>query len=182
VVVAEASSGLAAVVAFAIKSLHRSSVALCLGDFFVARAATSAVDAETAGVTMLHRSLSVTILALIALLFALRLLARASGMAVAPTFRGRMSVVILDLLLAAQPLTSLISSMLHGSRIVVFGNLEFPSLLSQNEPLARQILATRSWFAAVFLAVICVQGCVWSLDRFARPRTEHKDEGGARTR
>jgi cytochrome b561 len=46
------------------------------------------------------------------------------------------------------------ASMLYGDRIVVFGRIEVPSFVAENEPLARQILQVRGWAALLLLALI----------------------------
>ena len=167
---ANAPARLAAVNAFVIKALHWSSVTLCLGAFLVAWAIGSAADAEAAGLVMLHRSFSVIILALIALRLAWGRCAgvrpSASRTSGAPRLLDRASVVALYVLLAVQPLMGLMSSMLHGSRIVVFGGLELPSFVAENEPLARQIRAVHGWVALLLLAVIGVHVAVALHDRF----------------
>jgi cytochrome b561 len=140
------------------RAMHWASVALCLGAFVVAWAIGNATDDEAAGLVMVHRSLSVTILALIALRLAWRRsaqvrLAAAKATAV-PRLAARASVIALYVLLAAQPLMSLAASMLNGSRIVVFGVIQLPSLLTVNEPLARQVLEVHGWAALLLLALI----------------------------
>ena len=44
--------------------------------------------------------------------------------------------------------------MLNGSRIVVFGVIQLPSLLAVNVPLARQVLEVHGWAALLLLALI----------------------------
>jgi cytochrome b561 len=175
---ANAPARLAAVNAFVIKALHWSSVTLCLGAFLVAWAIGSAADAEAAGLVMLHRSFSVIILALIALRLAWGRCARVrpwpSKTSGPPRLVDRVSVVTLYVLLAVQPLMSLMSSMLYGSRIVVFGASNLPSFVAENEPLARQILAVHGWVALLLLAVIGVHVAVALHDRFLR-----RDEAAA---
>lgn len=170
---ASAPARLAAVNAFAIKALHWSSVTLCLGAFLVAWAIGNAADAEAAGLVMLHRSLSVTILALIALRLVWWQCARVRPLPTrtsgAPRFLNSASVAALYLLLAAQPMTGLMASMLHGSRIVVFGGFQLPSLLAENEPLARQILEVHGWVALLLLVAIGVHAGAALHDRFCAP-------------
>ena len=148
----------AAAYTLAMRAIHWTSVALCLGAFLVAWAIGNATDDEAAGLVMVHRSLSVTILALIALRVAWRRsaqvrLAAAKATAV-PQLAARASVIALYVLLAAQPLMGLAASMLNGSRIVVFGVIRLPSLLTANEPLARQLLEVHGWAALLLLALI----------------------------
>jgi cytochrome b561 len=148
----------AASYALAMRAMHWASVALCLGAFLVAWAIGNATDDEAAWLVMVHRSLSVTILALIALRLAWRRsaqvrLAAAKATAV-PRLAARASVIALYVLLAAQPLMGLAASMLDGSRIVVFGVIQLPSLLTVNEPLARQLLEVHGWAALLLLALI----------------------------
>jgi cytochrome b561 len=135
-----------------------ASVALCLGAFLVALGIGSAARAEAAWLVMVHRSLSVTILMVIGLRLAWRLCAHlcrlpAKAPAV-PRVAARASVIVLYVLLAAQPLMGLSASMLYGDRIVVFGRIEVPSFLAENEPLARQILQVHGWAALLLLALI----------------------------
>jgi cytochrome b561 len=70
------------------------------------------------------------------------------------------SVIVQYVLLAAQPFMGLSASMLYGDRIVVFGRVEVPSFLAENEPLARQILQVHRWAALLLLALI---GCTLEL-------------------
>ena len=51
-------------------------------------------------------------------------------------------------------LMGLAASMLNGSRIVVFGVIQLPSLLAVNVPLARQVLEVHGWAALLLLALI----------------------------
>jgi cytochrome b561 len=143
---------------FAMRAMHWASVALCLGAFLVAWAIGSATDDEAARLVMVHRSLSVTILALIGLRLAWRQSAQARLSAAkapaVPRLAARASVIALYVLLAAQPLMGLAASMLNGSRIVVFGVIQLPSLLAVNEPLARQVLEVHGWAALLLLALI----------------------------
>jgi cytochrome b561 len=153
-----APAGPAASYTLAMRAMHWASVALCLGAFLVAWAIGNATDDEAAWLVMVHRSLSVTILALIALRLAWRRsvqvrLAAAKAIAV-PRLAVRASVIALYVLLAAQPLMGLAASMLSGSRIVVFGVIQLPSLLTVNEPLARQLLEVHGWAALLLLALI----------------------------
>jgi len=142
----------------AMRAMHWASVALCLGAFLVAWAIGSATDDEAARLVMVHRSLSVTILALIGLRLALRQSAQARLSAAKapaiPRLAARASVIALYVLLAVQPLMGLAASMLNGSRIVVFGVIQLPSLLAVNEPLARQVLEVHGWSALLLLALI----------------------------
>src|ERR1700677_9462 len=142
----------------AMRAMHWASVALCLGAFLVAWAIGNATDEEAAWLVMVHRSLSVTILALIALRLAWRRSAQvrlaAAKATVVPRLAARASVIALYVLLAAQPLMGLAASMLNGSRIVVFGVIQLPSLLTVNEPLARQLLEVHGWAALLLLALI----------------------------
>jgi cytochrome b561 len=142
----------------AMQAMHWASVALCLGAFLVAWAIGNATDDEAGWLVMVHRSLSVTILALIGLRLAWRRstqvrLATAKAAAV-PRLAGKASLIALYVLLAAQPLMGLAASMLDGNRIVVFGVIQLPSLLAVNEPLARQVLAVHAWAALLLLAMI----------------------------
>jgi cytochrome b561 len=153
-----APAGPAAGYTLVMRAMHWASVALCLGAFLVAWAIGNATDDEAAGLVMVHRSLSVTILALIALRLVWRRsaqvrLAAAKATAV-PRLAARASVIALYVLLAAQPLMGLAASMLNGSRIVVFGVIQLPSLLTVNEPLARQLLEVHGWAALLLLALI----------------------------
>jgi cytochrome b561 len=142
----------------AMRAMHWASVALCLGAFLVAWAIGRATDDEAARLVMVHRSLSVTILALIGLRLAWRQSAQArlpaaKALAV-PRLAARASVIALYVLVAVQPLMGLAASMLNGSRIVVFGVIQLPSLLAVNEPLARQVLEVHGWAALLLLALI----------------------------
>jgi cytochrome b561 len=153
-----APAGPAAGYTLVMRAMHWASVGLCLGAFLVAWAIGNATDDEAAGLVMVHRSLSVTILALIALRLVWRRsaqvrLAAAKATAV-PRLAARASVIALYVLLAAQPLMGLAVSMLNGSRIVVFGVIQLPSLLTVNEPLARQLLEIHGWAALLLLALI----------------------------
>ena len=153
-----APAGPAAGYTLVMRAMHWASVALCLGAFLVAWAIGNATDDEAAGLVMVHRSLSVTILALIALRLVWRRsaqvrLAAAKATAV-PRLAARASVIALYVLLAALPLMGLAASMLNGSRIVVFGVIQLPSLLTVNEPLARQLLEIHGWAALLLLALI----------------------------
>jgi cytochrome b561 len=153
-----APAGPAAGYTLAMRAMHWASVALCLGAFLVAWAIGNATDDEAASLVMVHRSLSVMILALITLRLAWRRsaqvrLADAKATAV-PRLAARTSVIALYVLLAAQPLMGLAASMLKGSRIVVFGVIQLPSLLAVNEPLARQVLEVHGWAALLLLALI----------------------------
>ena len=142
----------------AMRAMHWASIALCLGAFLVAWAIGNATDDEAAWLVMVHRSLSVTILALIALRLAWRRSAQvrfaAAKATAVPRLAARASVVAFYVLLAAQPLMGLAASMLNGSRIVVFGVIQLPSLLAVNEPLARQVLEVHGWAALLLLALI----------------------------
>jgi cytochrome b561 len=133
--------------------MHWASVALCLGAFLIAWRIGNAADAEAAWLVMVHRSLSVTILTVIGLRLAWRLCAHVrplpAKVSAVPRLAARASVIALYVLLAAQPLMGLTASMLYGSRIVVFGGIEVPSFLAENEPLARQILHVHDWSSAV---------------------------------
>jgi superoxide oxidase len=142
----------------AMRAMHWASVVLCLGAFLVAWAIGSATDDEAASLVMVHRSLSVTLLALIGLRLAWRQGAQARSSApkapAVPRLAARASVAALYFLLAALPLMGLAASMLDGSRIVVFGVVQLPSLLAVNEPLARQVLEFHGWAALLLLALI----------------------------
>ena len=144
--------------ALAMQAMHWTSVALCLGAFLVAWAIGKATDDEAGWLVMVHRSLSVTILALIGLRLAWRRSAQARSPAAkapaAPRLAARASVIALYVLLAALPLMGLAASMLNGSRIVVFGVIQLPSLLAVNEPLAREVFEVHGWAALLLLAVI----------------------------
>jgi cytochrome b561 len=137
----------------AMQAMHWTSIALCLAAFLIAWRIGNAADDEAARLVMLHRSLSVTILALIGLRLAWRQCARTGASAV-PRLAARASVVALYVLLAALPLMGLTASMLEGSRIVVFGFIQLPSLLAVNEALARQVLEFHGWAALLLLALI----------------------------
>ena len=145
------------------------AMALCLGAFLVAWGIGSAASAEAAWLVMVHRSISVTILTVIGLHVAWRLCAPlgplpANAPAV-PRVAARASVIVLYVLLAAQPL---MASMLYGDRIVVFGGIEVPSFLAENESLARQILQVHGWAALLLLALIGLHVGAALRDRFAR--------------
>jgi cytochrome b561 len=147
----------AAAYTLAMRAIHWTSVALCLGAFLVAWTIGNATDDEAAPLVMVHRSLSVTILALIAVRLAWRRSAPArlsAPQVPVPRLSARASVIALYVLLAAQPLMGLAASMLKGSRIVVFGVIQLPSLLAVNEPLARQVLEVHGWAALLLLALI----------------------------
>jgi cytochrome b561 len=91
----------------AMRAMHWASVALCLGAFLVPWAIGSATGDEAARLVMVHRSLSVTILALIGLRLACRQSAQARLWAAkAPSVPrlAAMSVIALYVLLAVQPL------------------------------------------------------------------------------
>jgi cytochrome b561 len=83
---------------------------------------------------MVHRSLSVTILTVIGLRLAWRLCAHLGPLPArapaVPPLAARASVIVLYVLLAAQPLIGLSASVLYGDRIVVFGRIEVPSFLA----------------------------------------------------
>ena len=156
----------------AMEAMHWASVALCLGAFLVALGIGSAVSAEAAWLVMVHRSLSVTILMVIGLRLAWRLCAHlcrlpAKAPAV-PRLAARASVVVLYILLVAQPLMGLSASMLYGDHIVVFGRIEVPSFLAENEPLARQILQVHGWAALLLLVLIGLHVGAALRDRFVR--------------
>jgi cytochrome b561 len=142
----------------AMQAMHWASVALCLGAFLVAWAIGNATDDEAAWLVMVHPSLSVTILALIGLRLAWRRSAQARSSAAnapaVPQIAARANVVALYVLLAALPLMGLAASMLDGSRIVVFGVVQLPSLLAVNEPLARRVFEVHGWAALLLLAMI----------------------------
>jgi cytochrome b561 len=142
----------------AMQAMHWASVALCLGAFLVAWAIGNAPEDEAAWLVMVHRSLSVTILALIGMRLAWRRSAQARLSAdktpAVPRLAARANVVALYVLLAALPLMGLAASMLDGSRVVVFGVVQLPSLLAVNKPLARQVFEVHGWAALVLLAVI----------------------------
>jgi cytochrome b561 len=156
----------------AMEAMHWASVALCLGAFLVALGIGSAASAEAVWLVMVHRSLSVTILMVIGLRLAWRLCAHlcrlpAKAPAV-PRLAARASVIVLYILLVAQPLMGLSASMLYGDRIVVFGLIEVPSFLAENEPLARQILQVHGWAALLLLALIGLHVGAALRDRFVR--------------
>jgi cytochrome b561 len=156
---------------FAMEAMHWASVALCLGAFLVALGIGSA-SAEAAWLVMVHRSLSVTILMVIGLRLACRLCARLCRLPekapAVPRLAARASVIVLYILLVAQPLMGLSASMLYGDRIVVFGRIEVPSFLAENEPLARQILQVHGWAALLLLALIGLHVGAALRDRFVR--------------
>ena len=60
------------------------------------------------------------------------------------------------------------ASMLYGDHIVVFGRIEVPSFLAENEPLARQILQVHGWAALLLLALIGLHVGAALRDRFVR--------------
>jgi cytochrome b561 len=156
----------------AMESMHWASVALCLGAFLVAWGIGNAAGAEAAWLVMVHRSLSVTILTVIGLRLAGRLCAHPRLLLAKapadPRPAARASVIVLYVLLAAQPLMGLTASMLYGDRIVVFGGIEVPSFLAENEPLARQILQVHGWAALLLLALIGLHVGAALRDRFVR--------------
>jgi cytochrome b561 len=157
---------------FAMEAMHWASVALCLGAFLVALGIGSAASAEAAWLVMVHRSLSVTILMVIGLRLACRLCAHLCRLPekapAVPRLAARASVIVLYILLVAQPLMGLSASMLYGDRIVVFGRIEVPSFLAENEPVARQILQVHGWAALLLLALIGLHVGAALRDRFVR--------------
>jgi len=157
---------------FAMEAMHWASVVLCLGAFLVALGIGSAASAEAAWLVMVHRSLSVTILMVIGLRLACRLCAHLCRLPekapAVPRLAARASVIVLYILLVAQPLMGLSASMLYGDRIVVFGRIEVPSFLAENEPLARQILQVHGWAALLLLALIGLHVGAALRDRFVR--------------
>jgi cytochrome b561 len=154
------------------EAMDWASVALCLGAFLIVLGIGSAASAEAAWLVMVHRSLSVTILMVIGLRLAWRLcahLCRFPEKAPAvPRLAARASVIVLYILLVAQPLMGLSASMLYGDRIVVFGLIEVPSFLAENEPLARQILQVHGWAALLLLALLGLHVGAALRDRFVR--------------
>jgi cytochrome b561 len=152
--------GPAAGYTLAMQAMHWASVALCLGAFLIAWAIGNVVGAEAAWLVMLHRSLSVTILALIGLRLAWRQCAHVRQLPARASAARRLATRAFDIalyvLLAAQPLMGLTASMLQGNSIVVFGGIEAPSFLAVNESLARRILEVHSWTALLLLALIGV--------------------------
>ena len=58
--------------------------------------------------------------------------------------------------------------MLYGDHIVVFGRIEVPSFLAENEPVARQILQVHGWAALLLLALIGLHVGAALRDRFVR--------------
>jgi cytochrome b561 len=163
----------------AMEAMHWASVALCLSAFLVAWGIGNSAGAKAAWLVMVHRSLGVTILTVIGRRLAGRLCAHLRPLpAKAPAvsrLAARASVIVLYVLLAAQPLMDFTASMLRGSRIVVFGGIEVPSFLDENEPLARQILQVHGWAALLLLALIGLHVGAALRDRFV-----HQDEALAR--
>lgn len=160
----------------AIQAMHWASITLCVGAFLLAWAIGKAAFAESPGLVMLHRSLVVTILALSALHLARRQGARVQPLPANASaffrFADRAIAIVIYTLPIAQLLMGVAACMLKGARIVVFGAVEVPSFISENEPLARQISEVRGWAALLLLALIGV--------RFAaalRQRFVHRDDG-----
>jgi cytochrome b561 len=160
----------------AIRAMHWTSITLCLGAFLLAWAIGNAAIAESPGLVMLHRSLVVTILALSALHLAWRPGAPVQPLPVkAPAFSrfaNRAFAMGIYVLLTAQLLMGVTACMLNGARIVVFGAVEVPSFISENEPLARQISEVRGWVALLLMALIGVH-----LVGALRERFIHRDDG-----
>jgi len=143
----------------AMRSIHWISALLLLGTYLAAWSIDNATNAaDAAWMVMLHRSCGITILGLTLL----RLVLRRCGtipplpadMPALQRRAARATAAAFYALLIAQPLLGLAASMLHGDRILVFGGVLVPNLLSPDRPLARQVFHLHGLAATLLLVLI----------------------------
>jgi len=143
----------------AMRTMHWATVALLLGGYSAVWAiGTAANAAEEAWLSMLHRSFGVTILALTVLRLAWRqrspIPSLPADVPALQRFAARATAMALYGLLAAQPLLGLAGSMLHGDRIIVFGNFVIPAFLPLDPKLGRAVFEIHGWTALLLLALV----------------------------
>ena len=142
------------------QAMHWGTVALLLCAYLAAWIIDGASSpAEKAWLIMLHRSLGVTILLLTWVRLAFRLRTRVPPLpAAVPAVQrlaARASVITLYAALIVQPLLGLAASMLHGGRIMLFGDVVLRPLLPVDRALAHQVFhQVHAWTALVSLALI----------------------------
>jgi cytochrome b561 len=144
----------------AMQAMHWGTVALLLCAYLAAWMIDGASSpAEKAWLIMLHRSFGVTILLLTWVRLAVRLRTRVPPLpAAVPAVQrlaARASVITLYAALIVQPLLGLAASMLHGGRIMLFGDVVLRPLLPVDRALAHQVFhQVHAWTALVSLALI----------------------------
>jgi cytochrome b561 len=143
----------------AMQAMHWGNVTQLLGAYLAARMIDHAAShAQAAYLIMLHRSFGVMILLLTGLRLAVRRRTPVppppAGMPAVQRLAARASVIISYMLLIVLPLLGFIGSILHGDRMIFFGNIALPALLPADRALAHQIFKIHGWTALVLLALI----------------------------
>jgi cytochrome b561 len=143
----------------AMQAMHWSNVTQLLGAYLAAWMIDHAAShAQAAYLVMLHRSFGVTILLLTVVRLAVRRRTPVppppAGVPAIQRLAARASITLLYVLLIALPFLGLTGSMLHGDRIILFGNFVLPILLPANRALAHQIFEIHGGTALVLLVLI----------------------------
>jgi cytochrome b561 len=155
------------------QAIHWTTLTLLLSACLAAWMIDGAGSRERAiWLVMLHRSLGMTIL----LITLIRLVTRQrtripplpAGLPAVQRIASRVSAILLYILLSVQPLLGLAASLLHGDRVVLFGNIELPAPLPVNKPLAHQIFQLHGWTALALLLLIGLHGTAALYHHFIR--------------
>jgi cytochrome b561 len=141
------------------RAIHWNTVVLVLGTYSAAwMIDADAGSAETDWLVTLHRSFGVMILLITALRLALRQYTVVpklpADLPAVLCIAARASVSLLYSLLLLQIGLGLIGSMLHGDRIVLFGNAVVSIMLPVNPMLARTVFRIHGVTALLLLAPI----------------------------
>jgi cytochrome b561 len=155
------------------RALHWATAVLLLGAYVAAWSIEDAADrAEATRLTMLHRSMGLTVLVLTVLRIAWRQRSTAprlpADMPAAQRFAARVTVMVLYGLLVAQPLIGLAASMLDGDRILVWGSFLVPNSLPVNRGIAGAVFRLHEWCALALLALIGLHGTAALYHHFIR--------------
>jgi cytochrome b561 len=141
------------------RAMHWITVVLVLGTYSAAwMIDADSSSAEADWLVMLHRSFGVMILLITALRLALRQYTVVPklppDLPAVLCFAARANANLLYVLLILQIGLGLIGSMLHGDRIVLFGNAVLPIMLPVNRMLARTVFRIHGVTALLLLALI----------------------------
>jgi cytochrome b561 len=155
------------------QTLHWGTSTLLLGVYAIAWTIDSASSpADTAWLITLHRSLGIAILLITVLRVVIRQRTRVpslpANLPAAQPWLARIGAVSLYALLILQPMLGLAASVLHGDRIVLFGTLALPRLLTEDRAMAHALFQVHGTAASAFLALIGLHATAALYHHFVR--------------